>query len=249
MSGISVTLEFGIDRAVLDSFPDLIVAGFWVTRLTTFAERWGESDRLMEVARSRLKEQGLTLQNLVNDPRIAAWRSAFQKMGLKPSTYKSSPEQLTRRLLKGETISTPLPVVDAYCAVSARHVAAMGGYDVVKLPSTEITIRFADSEADRFSPLGGRSEEMPLTPRVVVYASGPEVICYAFNHRDSKNTCLQSETQTAVFFCEGVAASQHDGVTAAVKELQSLLSANGVLVAAASIASADSPSARLTIGD
>lgn len=240
-------LEFEIDQAVINEFPDIIVAGFLVGRLRASSELLTGLDQRMDVARNRLTVQGLTLQNLVNDPRITAWRNAFQKMGLKPSTYKSSPEQLARRLLKGETVSTPLPVVDAYCAVSAQQLAAMGGYDVSRLPEKKVTVRSGQPETDRFVPLAGRVEEMPLTTRVVIYASGNEVICYAFNHRDSRNTCLQRETDIAVFFCEGVADAHHEGVADAIKELQSLLSDSGALVGAASFASKESRSACLRL--
>jgi hypothetical protein len=59
-----------------------------------------------------------TSDNLGDDPGIAGWREAFRLQGLKPSRYRTSPEALARRVLRGDRIQTTLPVVNAYNAVS-----------------------------------------------------------------------------------------------------------------------------------
>lgn len=195
-----------------------------------------------ESARSQLLEQGLTIENLTSDPRVAAWRDAFRRSGLKPSTYRSSPEQLARRLLRGENISTPLPIVNAYCAVSAANLASLGGYDLNRLPTMEVTLRYARPEQDSFQPLGGRVENMPLIPTVAVYACGTDIICWSFNHRDSLRTCLEPHTQRALFLCEAVDQAQYHSVANALEELRRTLSAAGARVGG--LASADNCSQR-----
>jgi hypothetical protein len=62
-----------------------------------------------------------TSDNLGDDPGIAGWREAFRLQGLKPSRYRTSPEALARRVLRGDRIQTTLPVVNAYNAVSVRQ--------------------------------------------------------------------------------------------------------------------------------
>ncbi|HEV2762486.1 MAG TPA: phenylalanine--tRNA ligase beta subunit-related protein [Pyrinomonadaceae bacterium] len=218
------TLELQVRPEVREKFPEFSAGGFLAANL----ERAAESLRTaapakMERARAALTEAGLSVQNLVGDPRVATWREAFSRSGLKPSTYKSSAEQLGRRLLRGELIETPLPLVTTYCAVAARHLAALGGYDLASLPERRVEIRFARPDADSFRPLGGRAEDMPLRPEVVVYAAGGEVLCYSFNHRDSKATCLAPQTSAAVFFGEGVSPAQADAARGALEDLRALL--------------------------
>ena len=155
--------------------------------------------------------------------RIAGWRDAFRKQGLKPATYRSSPEALARRLLRGQSLTTPLPVVNTYNAVSIRFLAPIGGYDVDRLPGHDIDLRFARPSQDIFTPLGGRREDMPLLDEVVVYAAGDEITCWAFNHRDSARTCLREETQKVLFLSEAVTIEQKDVSLLALQELRRLL--------------------------
>ena len=218
-------LTFSLSPALLDRFPDCRAGGFLVHGLRAAAARLAEEPEPLSAA--ALETAGITQQNLADEPRIQAWRRAIARCGLKPSTYKSSPEQLAARLLRGKGISTPLPVVNAYCAISIRHLAPMGGYDLRRLPEPAITLRLARPGEDVFQPLGGRAEDMPLTENVAVYASGSEVICWAFNHRDSARTCLEAETDEAVFFSEAVAPEQHAGLEAGLRELADFIRADG----------------------
>lgn len=238
------TLALEVEQGVVKEFPEIAVGGFLVEGLKALTA--GPADH-MQRARAGLIDRGLCVQNLSDEPRVAAWRDAFRRMGLKPSTYKSSPEQLARRLLKGDVISTPLRVVDTYCAISARHLAAMGGYDIARLPEPKVVVRFAEPASDRFVPLSGRVEDMPLSPRVAVYASGAEVICYGFNYRDSRKTCLERDTDFAAFFSEGVAAAHGASVSCALAELRQLLSDAGASVGPIRFASKESPGMVLSL--
>jgi DNA/RNA-binding domain of Phe-tRNA-synthetase-like protein len=238
----TITLE--IEQRVIDSFPEIAVGGFLVKELDSAAVSLRAGAEQMESARAALAQE-VSLQNLVNDPRIRDWRDAFTRMGLKASTFKCSAEQLARRLLKGDTIRTPLPVVDTYCAISARHLCPMGGYDLDRLQASQVAVRFARPETDRFTPLSGRREDMPLSPYTVVYACGDEVICWAFNYRDSRTSCLSPETQDAVFFSEAVTRLQLPSVERALEELRVLLADAGAQAGEIRFAMANKPQSPL----
>ncbi len=192
-----------------------------------------------------LTDQGLTIEALAAHPLIADWREAIAGSGLKPSTYKSSPEQLARRTLKSGPVRTGLPLVDVYCEVATRHVAPLGGYDVARLPEPEVAVRFASPGTDRFEPIGGG--EMPLTERVVVYASGDTVTCWAYNCRDSRETCLTEDTDVGVFFGEAVTARQHGALRGALDELASCLRDAGASVGAVVYADGSQPAVEVTV--
>lgn len=179
-------LHFQIDDPVLLRHPDVRVGAFVVERLEVAAAACGDLGELFRAAGATLRAAGIDLASLVSEPRIAAWRSAIAACGLKASRHRSSPEQLARRLLRDGAIPTPLPIVSLYCALSAKHLAPLGAYDLDRLGSTSLALRPGRPATDSFSPLGGEAEAMPLSDRVVVYAAGDRVVCWAFKVRDSR---------------------------------------------------------------
>ena len=209
-------IRIAIDPAVLERFPDCRVGGFLARGLRSAAGKLKLEGA--ETLAAPLTVQGVSVESLSEEPRIREWRKAYQQIGVKPSTYKSSAEQLARRLLKGSWISTPLPLVNLYSAVSVKHLTPMGAYDVERLPDPSVVLRFP-REGDVFHPLGGRPEDMPLRPAVAVYASGSEITCWAFNHRDSATTSLLAETDLGFFMAEAVAGVQYASLEAAFAEL------------------------------
>ena len=191
-------------------------------------------------AAAELTVRGVTIEGLASEGVIADWRGAIQACGLKPSTYKSSPEQLARRLLKSGPLHTPLVLVDVYCDVATRWLAPMGAYDVASLPTGAVELRLALPDTDVFHPLGAKDGEMPLTPRVAVYADGSTVICWAYNCRDSRDTCLQENTDVGLFIGEAVTSRQHDPLRSALEDLRERLAGAGAAAGPAVFATADS---------
>ncbi len=192
-----------------------------------------------------LVNQDATLELLADHPLVRDWRTAISACGLKPSTYKSSPEQLARRTLKSGPVRTGLALVDLYCEVATRHLAPLGGYDTDRLPAPAIDLRLA-RPGDTFSPLGGG--EMPLTDRMGVYAAGATVICWAYNCRDSRETCLTEETETGLFIGEAVTARQHGALRIALADLAGRLAAAGASVGPVAFADRQSPKVDFAAG-
>ena len=238
-------IRIAIDPAVLERFPASRVGGFLARGLRAAAGRLKLEGS--ETLAAPLTVQGVSVESLSEEPRIREWRKAYQAIGVKPSTYKGSAEQLARRLLKGSWISTPLPLVNLYSAVSVKHLTPMGAYDVERLPNPSVVLRFP-REGDVFHPLGGRPEDMPLRPNVVVYASGSEVTCWAFNHRDSVKTCLHADTDLGLFMGEAVAPIQYDALEAAFSELARDLLDAGADVGETTYVDASGSSASVRLG-
>lgn len=235
-------IRIAIEPAVLERFPDCRVGGFLARGLRAATGRLKLEGS--ETLAAPLTVQGVSIEELSEEPRIREWRKAYQAIGVKPSTYKGSAEQLARRLLKGSWISTPLPLVNLYSAVSVKHLTPMGAYDVERLPDPSVVLRFP-REGDVFHPLGGRPEDMPLRPNVVVYASGSEVTCWAFNHRDSVVTCLQEDTDLGIFMAEAVSEVQYPSLEAAFEELARDLRNAGAIVGALVFVDSVSPAASI----
>jgi len=234
------TLRVEIDQAIAERFPAITIGGLAVGNLRVATAQLDSTGRL-EQALATLSARGLTPANLGDDPRIAGWRDAFRLQGLKPSKYRTSPDALARRALRGDSIQTPLPLVDVYNAVSLHFLTPLGAYDLERLPAQHMVLRFARPASDTFVPLGAEASSMPLLETVAVYASGDTILCWGFNHRDAQLACLQPHTDAAVFFSEGVVHEHRDGIGAALSALRQLLQEAGAAVGDVAITDRSGP--------
>jgi DNA/RNA-binding domain of Phe-tRNA-synthetase-like protein len=241
MASVSVAIAGGI----AERHPDILVGGLIASNLRAAATTAAAQPFPDDTARA-LVSQDVTIELVADHPLIKDWRAAIAACGLKPSTYKSSPEQLARRTLKTGPVRTGLALVDLYCEVATRHLAPLGGYDVARLPSPAIDLRLADPSADTFAPIGGG--DMPLTDRVAVYAAGRTILCWGYNCRDSRDTCLTDDTDTGVFLGEAVTARQHDALRAAFDDLAGRLAVAGAGVGPVVYADAGRPRMEVTPG-
>ncbi len=231
-----------IDKRIVLRFPRITVASF---RVDIPAD---PPLAVPEVAPADVAEcltrEGVEVALIADAPPIRTWREVFGVAGLKPSTYKSSPEALARRFLKGGAIPTPLPLVNLYCAVSAKHLAPLGGYDLERLDavaaSRDVVLRFA-KPGDRFAPLGGRPDDFALRSDIPVYACGSEVVCWAFNVRDSAATSLVEATRHALFVGEALNEDQSDRLISAITELRDTLQSAGFACGTVTSADATQP--------
>jgi DNA/RNA-binding domain of Phe-tRNA-synthetase-like protein len=203
--------------------PDILVGGFLAGGL-----RGATPPPRPDDTAQALVNQDVTIELVADHPLVKPWREAIAACGLKPSTYKSSPEQLARRTLKSGPVQTGLALVDLYCEVATRHLAPLGGYDVDRLPDGPVELRLGRPESDHFSPLGGG--EMPLTDQVALYACGSTVLCWAYNCRDSRETCLTEDTDTGLFLGEAVTVRQQEALRRALEDLHGRLGAGGAHV-------------------
>jgi DNA/RNA-binding domain of Phe-tRNA-synthetase-like protein len=224
------TLAVTIDAAVAARHPDTLVAWFTADEVAAAATALGDASVLVEEAERALGEQGLTTETLTADPRIAGWRDATKTAGLKPSAFRSSAEQLARRVLRGQGLTTPLPLVTAYCALSAHHVAPLAIYDRDRIPGPTVELRFARPDRDRFDPLGGHASDFPIGDQVVVYAAGQEILCWGINHRDSKTTSVSEMTSRVLCVGEAVIPEHHEPLRNALSALHDLLAGHGASV-------------------
>jgi DNA/RNA-binding domain of Phe-tRNA-synthetase-like protein len=233
MPSFSVTVA----GEIAERHPEILVGGLLASNLrATAATVAGQP--FPDDTEQALVNQDVTLELLADHPLIRDWRTAISACGLKPSTYKSSPEQLARRTLKSGPVRTGLALVDLYCEVATRHLAPLGGYDIERLPAPAIELRLGRTD-DAFSPLGGG--EMPLTDKVAVYGAGSTVICWAYNCRDSRDTCLTEDTDTGLFLGEAVTVRQHGALRIALADLAGRLAAAGASVGPVVFADAESP--------
>jgi DNA/RNA-binding domain of Phe-tRNA-synthetase-like protein len=227
-------LHFRCEPELFQTFPDLTVFAVRVAGMKAALAKGNASQVLAEAI------NGCTVdpEKVAEDSMVTAWREAYGLMGVKPSKFRSSIEALLRRASKRAELELPIGSVNLYNACSIAHRAALGAYDVAKLSAGALELRRARSATDRFEPLGAEASAFPLTPGLVVYATGDDVLCWGFNSRDSKLSALDENSDTGIFFAEAAKAAHVAPARAALEMLKGHFASWGALCG--EIARADS---------
>jgi DNA/RNA-binding domain of Phe-tRNA-synthetase-like protein len=210
MKSMIVQLEDGF----LDQYPDSSIHALVADNVTRVNDavvaQWRQN------AASAVAKWNIDPQRLVEETWIGEWRNAMKKMGVNAAKTRSSIEQLAKRALGGAFIATPIPAVNLYCAISTIARAPMGGYRIASL-NGDVTVQLARG-SEMFLGIGEKVP-MQVAPGVVIYADKDKVACYAWNHKDSAQTCLTPSTDKAIFFADAVSV---EGRCRAAEALQLL---------------------------
>ena len=158
--------------------------------------------------------------DVVNHPKIAAWRQAFTRFGARPSKFQSSVEALARRARRGEPLPPINPLVALYNAVSLRFLLPVGGDDLA-LVSGGLHLRQARGR-EQFVPLASERIESP-EPGEVVYADDAKVLCRRWCWRQGEASKITAATSSAVLNIHGLPPAGRDDVERAAGTLAELV--------------------------
>jgi lysyl-tRNA synthetase class 2 len=230
-------LHFRCEPELFETFLDLTVFAVRVSGMKAALTKGNAAQVLIDAV------NGCTVdpEKVAEDAMVAAWREAYGLMGVKPSKFRSSVEALLRRASKRAELELPIGSVNLYNACSITHRAALGAYDAAKLPSGSLELRRARPATDRFDPLGAETSAFPLTPGLVVYASGDDVLCWGFNSRDSKLSALDENSDTGIFFAEAAKAAHVAPAQAALEMLRTHFASWGAACSDITSANGKSP--------
>ena len=228
-----------LDQTAIDKFPNIHVFLIAINGLSKIVRNYDA------------KSINLSLEDLpetiIDCPELYYWRCAFKDMNLKPSKYHSSVESLLRRARKnGEDWLTGIPAVDFYNSYSIKYRSTLGGYDLSKMPEEPLTIRTVDPLQDYFDPIGAESSKFKLSPEQVSYMIGNEVACWCLNHRDSKNYCLDNNTDIALFCSESISVEQYSASFKSLKDIEKQIMRNGGLSSGIKILNVEFPEIEIT---
>ena len=151
---------------------------------------------------------------------IVDWREAYRAFGMKPSSYRSSIESLLRRVLQGKELPSISPIVDLYNVVSLRHLIPAGAVDLDAVQGgVELTIANGN---ERFIRLGSTTPE-PIQAGEVIYRDDEDVLCRAWNYRESSKSQITPTTRNTCLFLEGLASTSKELLELAQADLHQLL--------------------------
>ena len=208
-----------IDGRIFDDFPGVRVG---VIAAHGVDNRTGDPEilNLLEETQQRVAGE-LAGVTVVEHRHVAPWRAAYRSFGAKPKKYRSSIENLVRRVLKGQPLPSIGPLVDLYNVVSLCHLLPVGGEDLERTVG-DIRLTFAGEDDPDVLLLGERQERPPY-PGEVIYTDDQGAICRRWNWKEADRTKLTPDTRHAVLVIEALPPVGTPALSAALDDLAGLI--------------------------
>ncbi|MCC6147700.1 MAG: hypothetical protein IT308_09055 [Anaerolineaceae bacterium] len=174
---------------------------------------------LLREAEASVRER-LTLETLLENPRIASWREAYRAFGAKPSEFRPSMEAMARRVLRGQELPSISALVDIGNIFSLRWMTPSGGHAMDTLMQ-DIELRLATGE-EIFLPFDAGEAEHP-NPGEVVFVEGDAVLTRRWTWRQSSHTLMLPFTTAVEYNVDGLPPVQRKEVERICEELARLI--------------------------
>ena len=213
-----VFMKFYIEPPVIEKYPDLKVGVLVVKEL----DNRGSAEEIVQLMEQTFEKIQAHYKDkeLAKEPKIMDWREAYKAFGYKPSSYRCSAEALLRRVISGKGLPNINPVVNLYNMISVKYVLPAGADDLGK---TEGDIRLAAAQGgEHFVTLGSRKEETAQSGEII-YRDDAEVLCKAWNWRESDKSKITEESQNVSLVIEGLAHTRPGEIKKALQELSGLI--------------------------
>jgi DNA/RNA-binding domain of Phe-tRNA-synthetase-like protein len=200
-------MEFEHSGEIWRDFPELVAGVVFAGGITPDAPADDSVARFTAIARSRLAHA--TESEL---PEIRAWRSAFSRMGLKPTQYRCASEALLRRFRKEDSLPQLHPLVDLCNAASAAFAIPVAVFDLDKITG-HLAVRYAGGDED-YLTFSGETEH-PGPHEVIFADQAGHVHARRWTNRQSGLSAVQDSTATVLI----VAEAMHESASSDVPEL------------------------------
>jgi DNA/RNA-binding domain of Phe-tRNA-synthetase-like protein len=136
--------------------------------------------------------QRLTLETLLQEPRIAAARHGYRALGKDPSRYRLATESLLRRLIKGNGLYEVNNAVDIGNILSVHSQRSVAVLDEEKIQG-DVLIRIGRDE-----PYEGIGRGQINISNIPVYCD--EIGPFGSPTSDTLRTCIKTSTQKILLF-------------------------------------------------
>jgi len=204
---------------IIERFPDLqvaVVVARNISATETVPPALADEIAAIEAnARTRFADKGMG-----EIPGIAVWREAYKTFGVRKTSYRCSVERLIRKVRRDGKLAQIHPFVDAYNAVSLKHVFPLGADDLDKIVGD---VCFRESrQGDTFFALGQQPPRNdPPKPGEIIYADDKKVLCRRWNWYQDIRSPVTPETSRAVITIQSLGAGD---LAPAIADLERLLS-------------------------
>ena len=206
-----------IDQSILDQFADVKI-GVLICNNVNNNLKSIEISKLMRDAEEAIRNK--KIQDVTMLPKINDWRQAYRKFGCNPSQYRNSVEALLRRIIQGKELPTINPIVDIYNLISITYLLPAGGGNMDKVEG-DIVLKKAQGN-EKFTMLG-TTEPILIPEGEVIYSDDKDVLCRAWNYRESDKTKITNETKNIYLLLEGLENTSTSEIEQALAELKKLI--------------------------
>ena len=162
----------------------------------------------------------LNLDKLKDEVNIRIFRDLYWRLGIDPTKQRPAHEALIRRVLRGEDFPKVNPAVDIGNYASIKYMLPVGLYDLDKVASTCLVLRFA-KQGEKVRLLG--SGEKTLSERQIVLATCEGKILHVFPHRDSEETSISRSSRNILVVVAGLDPIPREQALACIQEINQLL--------------------------
>jgi DNA/RNA-binding domain of Phe-tRNA-synthetase-like protein len=210
-------LFYSISDEIFSLFPEY-VRGVVLAYEVTNTESPSSLMEMLRVAEASVRDR-LNLEELTAHPRIASWREAFRKVGIRPSEFRASIEAMTRRALRHQELPSINALVDIGNILSLRYLLPIGAH-AIDVVSRDLALCRASGE-EEFVPFGSDQVEHPI-PGEIIFAEGNTVLTRRWSWRQANHTLTLPTTTAIEFNVDGlplVSKSEVEGICQELMEL------------------------------
>lgn len=211
-----------IDKEFWDIFPDVNIE-ILVLKNVKEDKQLNENEskeikELLDNANQEAKKY-LTSDVISENKVVQVWREAYSKFPTKKGA-RSSIENLLKRVLHDNPVSTIAPSVDITNAISLEYALPIGAENLDSIVGNfHLGIMKGGEE---FFPLGSDKEEPPL-PGEVAYYDDKGAICRCWNWRDGKRTQVDDDTKNEIIIMECIEKERIKDMQEAFTKLKELM--------------------------
>lgn len=226
-----------IDSSILIQFPQVkigILIGYDVNN------EFQVDDNISDFLRkAEQKVRDVFPKDVTQIAEISDWREAYRAFGCKPSEYRCSVEALLRRVIKGNSLPRINSIVDIYNLISVSYLLPAGGGDLDQIEGDIKLVKARGGE--KFVML--KSSESKIIPAgEIVYCDDKDILCRAWNYRESDKTKITTDTKNIYLMLEGLQSTSKEKIKQALSALEKLLSTHCAGIYKSYILDSENPS-------
>jgi DNA/RNA-binding domain of Phe-tRNA-synthetase-like protein len=193
-------MQFSHHPDIWARFPELAAATLYAEGLHRNVSVAVQVERFNAIANSRLDAAGSESEL----PEIKAWRTAFSRMGLKPTQYRCASESLLRRFRKEGALPPLHPLVDLCNAASLAFAIPVAALDVAKIV-WPLQVRLASGTENYLS--FSNEVEHPEPDEVTFVDAQNQSHARRWTHRQSGLSAVRDETASVMIVMEALHAT------------------------------------------
>jgi len=217
-------MRISIDEALFRAFPGyvrhvVVAEGMDNSR---GPEHLPDLEEMLREAEAAVRTDPAYLE-LKADPRLAAWREAFQAFQVNPNKCPPSIFNLIKRVRSGASLPFINPLVCIFNVVSLHHGLPAGGDDLDKVVG-EVRLGYADG-TETYVPLGQpEARETPNKGEVILVDTGnQDVFCRAWCWRNGHPSRIEATTRRVAINLDALPSVTAGQGLAAAEDLMALV--------------------------